>query len=103
MSQYNKQYIKHKYNVSSNYINNNKISYLNSTLTKLRDLTVSCGSLYFGLNIHLKNINSKYLYINIKSLNTQFPCTPTYGGQLNNASAIKTIRSGNLYELKLNP
>ena len=99
-SQYNEQHIKQSYSISSNYISNNKMSYLNSTLTKLRDLTVSYGSLYFGLNIHLKNTNSKYLYITIKSLNAGFPCPPV-AGQLNNASIIKTTCSSNLYKLQL--
>ena len=100
-SQYNEQHIKQSYSVSSNYISNNKMSYLNYTLTKLRDLTACCGSLYFGLNIHLNNTNSKYLYITIKSINKPFPGMVSCHLRVNNASIIKTTCSSNLYKLQL--
>ena len=92
-------YIKSNYSVSSNYILNNKMSYLNSTI--MHPLDYGCG-IYFGLNIDLKNINSKYLYINIKSLDRPFPGITTYNDDIHNATVIKTTCSSNIYELKLN-
>ena len=95
-------YIKSNYNVSSNYISNNKMSYLNSTLTKPFDFGSGIYSgICFGLNIHLKNTNSKYLYITIKSINKPFPGMVSDSLCINNASMIKTTCSSNLYKLQL--
>ena len=95
-------YIKSNYNVSSNYISNNKMSYLNSTLTKPFDFGSGIYSgICFGLNIHLKNTNSKYLYITIKSINKPFPGMVSCHLRVNNASIIKTTCSSNLYKLQL--
>jgi len=49
-------YIKNNYSISSNYINNNKISYLNSTIIYPRVLPYVNSCINFEINIHLNNV-----------------------------------------------
>ena len=62
---YNDYHIKNEYYFASSYfINNNKISYLNSTLINPY-YEYGSGNHYFGYNltINLKNIDNNYIYI----------------------------------------
>jgi len=69
---------------SSYYVSHNKLSYMNSTITIPRVSRGAHGCLCFGINIHLKNINKKYIYIDIKS-----PSEPSVLSTcLNNVTAI---------------
>jgi len=55
-------YIPEYYNAYSSYIDNNKVTYMNSTIIS------HCyfdSTLYSGLNIHLKNVNAKYILKNL--------------------------------------
>ncbi len=85
------------YSISSSYIKNNKISYLNSTIV--------CPWIYpianyyclaVGVNIHLYNINDKNMYIELNGKTSPNNIYPT------NAKVTKTICKENLYLSKLN-
>jgi len=85
------------YTISSNYITNNKISYLNSTIVKPYIFSGGCNIYYinYGINIHLKNVNNKYIYLIIKSQSIP------HGIFTNNSKIIKTINNDNLHTYKL--
>ena len=57
------------YTESSNYISHENISYLNSTIVNPYIFSGGCNiyCISFGMNIHLKNVNNKYIYLIIKS------------------------------------
>jgi len=89
-------YIKNNYSISSNYINNNKISYLNSTIIYPRVLPYVNSFITFGVNIHLNNVNSKYLYLDIKS--KTYP--EWYQTCLSNLTFINSKYINNVCEIK---
>jgi len=81
---------------SSYYVNHNKLSYMNSTITEPRVLPCSYGSLFFGINIHLKNINNKYIYVDIAS-----PAQPSvFDLSLNNATEIHASYTDGICHVK---
>jgi hypothetical protein len=55
-------YNKNNYSLSSYSINNNKTSYLNSTIINPRVLPYNSLGIYFGINI-VNNLKNKYIYI----------------------------------------
>ncbi|ARD85294.1 hypothetical protein FAD_1436 [Ferroplasma acidiphilum] len=77
-------YITNNYTASSYYVNHNKLSYMNSTIIQPRVLPYGYGCICFGINIHLKNVNNKYIYVDIIS-----QAEPsTFNPSLNNATEI---------------
>jgi len=98
LGDYEYKYFKlNNYTISSNYITNNKISYLNSTIVKPYIFSGGCNIYYinYGINIHLKNVNNKYIYLIIKSQSIP------HGIFTNNSKIIKTINNDNLHTYKL--
>ena len=86
-------YMPEDYKASSSYIDNNKASYMNSTVINACYYT---PDLYSGLNIHLKNVNAKYIYIYFGGLSE----SPFYSN-ITNGKIIKTININGNYEMKI--
>ena len=86
-------YMPEDYKASSSYIDNNKASYMNSTVINPCYYT---PDLYSGLNIHLKNVNAKYIYIYFGGLSE----SPFYSN-ITNGKIIKTININGNYEMKI--
>jgi len=89
-------YITNNYTASSSYSSHNKLSYMNSTIIQPRVNPYTSGSLCFGINIHLKNINNKYIYVDIAS-----PAQPSvFDLSLNNATEIHASYTDGICHVK---
>ena len=86
-------YMPEDYKASSSYIDNNKASYMNSTVINPCYYT---PDLYSGLNIHLKNVNAKYIYLYFNGL-SEYP----FHSNIINGKLIKNTNNNDNYELKI--
>ena len=94
-------YFKHNYTASSYYVSHNKLSYINSTIIHPEVYPYCSGCLDFGLNIHLKNVNTHYLYIYLKTSGSTLISHKFSPPSIDNATLIKCISTGHEYTMKL--
>jgi len=94
-------YVKHNYTVSSYYISHNKLSYINSTIIHPEVYPYCSGCLDFGLNIHLKNVNTHYIYIYLKTSGSTLISHKFSPPCIQNATLIKCTSTSHEYTMKL--
>ena len=85
-------YNKNNYSLSSYSINNNKTSYLNSTIINPRVLPYNSLGIYFGINI-VNNLKNKYIYITITGNDNK------YFSGINNYSSEKIKNNNIIYKI----
>ncbi len=89
-------YITNNYTASSSYSSHNRLSYMNSTIIEPRVLPYGYGCICFGINIHLKNVNNKYIHLDINS-----PAEPSvFNPSLNNATEIHSSYTDSICHVK---